>query len=97
MSNAYFVYVLRSEDTNRRYVGSCRDVDDRLLRHNTGQSKSTKHGVPRKLIHWERFGTRAEAVQKERYYKTGRGRDELDKIEFSEIHLESIRGVAQPG
>jgi len=36
--------------------------------------KATKHGVPWILIHSESFVTRREAVQRELYYKTGRGR-----------------------
>ena len=79
----FYVYVLKSERTGRRYVGSCRDLVDRLNRHNTGQSKATKYGVPWILIHSEGFQTRAEAVQREIFYKTGRGRDELDVIEQS--------------
>jgi len=41
-----YVYVLKSEKTGRRYVGSCRDLVDRLHRHSTGQSKATKYGRP---------------------------------------------------
>jgi predicted GIY-YIG superfamily endonuclease len=47
----------------------------------TGQVKATKHGVSWSLIHTETFATRREAVQRELYYKTGRGRDELDRLE----------------
>ena len=42
------------------------------------RSKATKHGVPWILIHSESFATRREAVQRELYYKTGRGRDDLN-------------------
>ena len=76
----YFVYVLKSEITGRRYVGSCSDLEDRLHRHNQERSKATKHGAPWKLVHYESFETRTEAVRRERYFKTGRGRDELDRL-----------------
>jgi putative endonuclease len=76
----FYVYILRSEKTARRYVGSCEDLDDRLRRHNASESKATKHGVPWALLHYESFSTRREAVARERYYKTGRGRDELDHL-----------------
>ena len=45
--------------------------------------KATKHGVPWSLIHSESFTNRREAVQRELYYKTGRGRDELDRLSQS--------------
>jgi putative endonuclease len=77
----FYVYVLKSAKTDRRYVGSCENLDDRLRRHNAGESKATKHGIPWVLLHAEECATRSAAMMKERYYKTGRGRDELDKIQ----------------
>ncbi len=74
------MYVLRSEVTGRLYTGSCENLEDRLYRHNHGHSPATKAGVPWKLVHVERFATRAEAVRRERYLKTGRGRDELRRL-----------------
>ena len=71
---------MRSLKTGRRYVGSCKDLVERVHRHNAGESKATKHGLPRVLIRSESFVTRSEAAQRERYYKTGRGREELDKL-----------------
>jgi putative endonuclease len=59
------------------YTGSCEALDKRLAQHNAGQSKSTRHGIPWTLVFNETFATRAEAVRRERYLKTGRGRDEL--------------------
>jgi len=56
------------------------NLEDRLRRHNSGDSKATRHGLPWALVHSESFSNRAEAVRKERYYKTGRGRDELDRL-----------------
>jgi putative endonuclease len=76
----FYVYVLKSNKTGRRYVGSCENVSERLQRHNLGHSKATLHGVPWILLHIEEFGSRAEATRKERYFKSGRGRDELDKL-----------------
>jgi putative endonuclease len=60
-------------------VGSCENLTERIRRHNAGDSKATKHGMPWVLVHSESFATRSEAAQRERYYKSGRGRDELDK------------------
>ncbi|MBN8596699.1 MAG: GIY-YIG nuclease family protein [Planctomycetes bacterium] len=77
----FWVYVLRSSVTGRRYTGSCEDVDERLRRHNAEHSPATRHGVPWKLVHKESFTTRAEATRRERFLKTGRGRMELDAIE----------------
>ena len=78
----FSVYVLRSAKTGRRYVGSCADLSDRLQRHNAGQSAATKHGIPWRLLHSEEFPTRTAALTRERYFKTGRGRDDLDRLGY---------------
>src|SRR5205085_904680 len=75
----FYVYVLRSSTTGVRYVGSCQNRDERVRRHNAGHSRATRNGVPWVLVHSERFNTRAKPVRRELYFKSGRGRDELDK------------------
>ncbi len=76
----FHVYVLASEVTGHRYTGSCGDLDDRLRRHNAGESLATRHGVPWRLVHTETFPSRADAVRRERFLKTGHGRAELDRL-----------------
>ena len=76
----YYIYVLRSEKTERLYTGSCENVDRRLREHNSGQSKATRHGVPWHLVYTESFDTRSEAMQRELFLKTGKGRAELRRL-----------------
>ena len=76
----FYTYVLRSEKTGRRYFGSTENLASRFEQHNRAQSLATKHGAPWLLIYHEEFPTRAEAVRRERFYKTGKGRDFLDKL-----------------
>jgi putative endonuclease len=76
----FHVYVLLSEKNGHLYVGSTDNVERRLFQHNAGYSKSTRHGIPWRLVHTESLPTRAEAVTRERYYKTGKGREELRAI-----------------
>ena len=40
----------------------------------------TRAGIPWKLLYSESFETRDEAVSRELYFKTGRGREELDRL-----------------
>jgi putative endonuclease len=76
----FYCYVLQSQKTGRRYVGSCENLAEQIRRHNAGDSKATKHGVPWVLLYSETFPSRSEAAQRQRNYKSGRGRDELDKL-----------------
>ena len=81
----FHVYVLKSEKTGRRYVGSCENLETRLRRHNLGHSKATRHGAPWTLVHSETFANRVDATRRERYYKSGRGRDELNRLYMVEL------------
>jgi len=77
----YWVYVLRSKKTDRRYIGSTDNLKARLERHNSGLVFSTAHCRPWRAIYVERFNTRAEAVQRERFLKSGQGRQFLNKLD----------------
>jgi len=44
------VYILWSDSLQKFYVGSTRDLRDRLLRHNSGYEKFTSKGKPWELI-----------------------------------------------
>ena len=76
----FTTYVLQSRRTHRFYTGSTSDLANRLDQHSTDASFSTKHRGPWILVHREDFVTLAEAVRRERYFKTGKGRDELKRV-----------------
>ena len=76
----FTTYVLRSTTTRRLYTGSTSDLARRLQQHNADVSASTKHRGPWELVHQETFASLAEAVRRERYLKTGKGRDEIERI-----------------
>ncbi|MBP6000780.1 MAG: GIY-YIG nuclease family protein [Flavobacterium sp.] len=73
----YFVYILESEIDGRLYKGQTSDIDKRIKEHNSGKTKSTKGYKPWKLVYFEIFETRDEAVHREKYFKTGSGREYL--------------------
>ena len=77
----FYCYVLKSKKTGRRYVGSCESLESRINRHNSGNVPATKHGIPWIILHAEEFPNRPDALARERFYKMGRGRDELDRFE----------------
>ena len=50
------------------------------IRHNLGKVSSTKGSRPWVMVHFEKFETRAEAVAREKYLKSGVGREYLRSI-----------------
>jgi putative endonuclease len=77
----YWVYVLRSSSAPRRYVGQTDDLARRLARHSDGLVLSTAPYRPWRLVHSEHFMTRSEAMRRERFLKSGQGREFLDRLE----------------
>ncbi|MEQ8520226.1 MAG: GIY-YIG nuclease family protein [Cytophagales bacterium] len=75
-----FVYVLESETHKRRYVGITEDLTKRVKEHNSGKSKSTAPYRPWKLIYQEAFPDYKKARIREKWLKSGVGRDYLNKI-----------------
>jgi putative endonuclease len=75
-----FTYVLHSARTGGFYTGATTDLQNRMFQHNSDQSRSTKNRGPWTLVHHEEFLTLAEALRRERYLKSGKGRDELKQI-----------------
>jgi putative endonuclease len=66
----YFVYLLISEKDETFYTGQTNGLKDRLTRHNRGEIKTTKSRRPWKLVYFEEYPTRAEAMWREWEFKT---------------------------
>ena len=73
----YFVYAIKSLVDGRIYVGMTVDVPRRLIEHNSGKTKSTKGYKPWQLIYTESLPSRMEARRKEKYLKSGVGKEFL--------------------
>jgi putative endonuclease len=76
----FFVYILQSEISGKYYIGSTGDLNDRLQRHNHGRSKATKSGIPWKLVCFETFENRADAMKREMQIKSWKSHLEIDKL-----------------
>ncbi|HOW25064.1 MAG TPA: GIY-YIG nuclease family protein [Bacteroidales bacterium] len=82
MKVKYYTYVLLSLKSQKTYVGQTHDLEERVKAHNEGRSSYTRGRGPWELVYFEEFFTRAEAMEREKYFKTGKGREFLkDKIE----------------
>ena len=71
----WYVYVLRSKETDRFYTGMTSDLERRLAEHNSGKTKSSKGYRPWDLFFSEEFETMEEARKRELYLKSGSGRE----------------------
>jgi len=72
------VYILKSFKNNSYYVGSTNDIKRRLKEHNDGVGgKYTKNNRPFKLVFYEAFLNKKDAMKDELFFKTGYGREVL--------------------
>jgi putative endonuclease len=86
-----FVYVLRSEIDDQLYVGCTQDYLIRVSQHNHGQVPATKNRRPLKLIYLEGYPTKEEAFTREKFYKSGRGREILKKVLFITLNKKEAK------
>lgn len=64
----------KSQKTGKWYTGSTHDLRKRILSHNSSKNKSTKYGVPWKLIYYESSLNKSDARAREKYLKSGMGK-----------------------
>ena len=76
----FYVYVLKSLKNGRHYTGSTNNLERRIYEHNSGQTKYTSIAGPFELIYKETYNTRLEASKREKFLKTGKGREFLKSI-----------------
>ena len=76
----YCVYIIKSEE-GLKYTGMTEDLELRLKQHNDKSlSFWTKRGTNWELIYREEYDNKAEALKREKWLKTGVGREYLSKI-----------------
>lgn len=76
----YYVYAISSINRNYVYVGITANLEERLRRHNNGREKTTKPYKPFKLIYTEKFNARVDARAREKYLKSGVGKEFLKNL-----------------
>lgn len=79
----HFVYVLVSLKDKKFYVGMTRNVGMRLKKHVKGEVVSTRERRPLKLLGYEAYWSKNEAVKRERFLKSFEARKEL-RIRFKD-------------
>jgi putative endonuclease len=70
----HYVYVLRSGKDGGFYIGYSANLRKRVGEHATGESFATSYRGPWKLIYYEAYVEREDALGRERYLKSGSGR-----------------------
>lgn len=77
----FTVYVLQSINFDKIYIGFTSNIENRIIAHNHPANKGwTKSFKPWKVIYTEEFETKADAMNREKQLKNGKGREFIHKI-----------------
>lgn len=76
----HYTYILYSESTDRFYIGSTSNLQNRLRQHNAGATPSTKAGRPWKIVLSEEFCEKTDAIKRELYIKRMKSRKYIQTL-----------------
>ena len=79
-SQFYFTYVLLSLKDFKFYIGYTNDIERRFLEHENGMNVSTAKRRPLVLIYYEAFLVKEDAMRREAYFKTTKGKVTLRQM-----------------
>lgn len=85
-----YVYILRSRKDKNLYVGCKNDLKKRFVMHSNGNIYSTEKRRPLELIYYEAFLNKKDAFDREKWLKTGWGRNHIKKILYN--YLKNLGG-----
>ena len=69
------VYIIQSLKDETFYIGHTFDLDKRLAYHNSGKSRYTSKKIPWKLVYYESYGSKGEAMKRERFLKRQKNKE----------------------
>ncbi len=73
-SQSWYTYILYSIRIDRYYIGCTDNLQWRLERHNMGWGKYTSKGIPWKIIYFEKYNSKSEALKREKEIKNKKSR-----------------------
>jgi len=76
----FYAYILKSLKDGSLYKGQTDNLENRLREHNSGKSSYTSGRVPWKVVYYEEFVSREEALKREKYFKSAAGRRFIRKL-----------------
>ncbi|MBU4480146.1 GIY-YIG nuclease family protein [Patescibacteria group bacterium] len=70
----FYTYLLKSNKDDKLYIGYTNNLKNRVEKHKAGAVLSTKNRLPIILVYYEACLNKENAINREKYFKTGFGR-----------------------
>ena len=74
------VYIIKSEENRKHYIGCTNDLERRLFEHNKGYNIATGKDRPWKIVHCEKFNNQEKAYAREKQIKSYKGGNAFKKL-----------------
>lgn len=65
----FYVYVLKSTQDESLYYGYTNDLRRRVVEHNKGENKATRHKMPWRVVYYETYLSQSDAKYRETQLK----------------------------
>jgi putative endonuclease len=75
----YYTYILLTSKNNY-YYGHTDNLKERVVRHKKGEVRLTKRYLPVKLVYYELFETRGDAINREKYFKSLKNKNYVKEL-----------------
>ena len=75
----FYIYILKSKVDNKLYTGFSGNLRKRIKEHSSGGVQSTKNRRPLELIYYEAYKEKTNALKREKFLKTTKGKMQLKK------------------
>jgi putative endonuclease len=62
------------------YVGYTSNLTTRLERHNSGWGKYSSRGIPCKIVYFEKYNSKSDAIKREKEIKRKKSRKFIEKL-----------------
>lgn len=69
----YYVYLIESQSSGKWYIGYSSDLKKRVEKHNQHGNTSTANDGPWRLIYYEAYLHKLDALGREKFLKSGSG------------------------
>lgn len=71
----FYTYILYSNKLKKFYIGYTDNLRERIKQHNNEAVPFTSRGIPWQLAYYEAFTEKQDAMDEEKFLKTGIGRE----------------------
>ena len=76
----WYIYIIKSVQNSKYYVGCTNNIERRLSEHNNGYNIATQKGKPWNIVHYEKFNNQQEAYSREKKIKSYKGGSAFKKL-----------------